>query len=87
MRFFLLLQSGELFEYTSKNMADGMRTEDVSRIAYQLLSALDHCGRHNILHRDIKVRFELTFKIDSRPRLLTSCIFSISNTAPEYNVR
>ena len=45
-----------MLEYTSKNMADGLRTEDVSRIAYQLLSAVDHCDKHNILHRDIKVR-------------------------------
>ncbi len=43
-----------MLEYTSKNMATGLRTEDVSRIAYQLLSAVDHCDKHNILHRDIK---------------------------------
>ncbi len=68
-------------------MAEGMRMEDVSRIAYQLIRALDHCDRHNILHRDVKVRFVLIFKIDLRPRLLISCIVLISNTAPEYNVR
>ena len=35
-------------------MAEGLRTEDVSRIAYQLLSSVAHCEKHNILHRDIK---------------------------------
>ncbi|KAL7534491.1 hypothetical protein ACHAXR_007223 [Thalassiosira sp. AJA248-18] len=45
---------GEMLEYTSKTMAEGLRTEDVSRIAYQLLSALNHCESHNILHRDLK---------------------------------
>jgi len=45
---------GEMLEYTSTTMADGLRTEDVSRIAFQLLSAVDHCDKHNILHRDIK---------------------------------
>ncbi|KAL3763467.1 hypothetical protein ACHAW5_002719 [Stephanodiscus triporus] len=49
-----LCEGGEMLEYTSKNMAEGLRMEDVSRIAYQLLSALDHCDRHNILHRDLK---------------------------------
>jgi serine/threonine protein kinase len=29
-------------------------TDDVSRIAFQLLSAVDHCARHRIIHRDIK---------------------------------
>ena len=32
----------------------GLRTEDVSRICYQLLSAVDHCARHRVIHRDIK---------------------------------
>lgn len=41
-------------EYVGKNKSEGLRTEDVSRIAFQLLSAVDHCERHNILHRDIK---------------------------------
>lgn len=45
---------GEMLEYTSTNMTEGLRTEDVSRIAYQLLSAVDHCEKNNILHRDIK---------------------------------
>ena len=43
-----------MMEYTSANMAEGLRTEDVSRIAYQLLSAVAHCERHDVLHRDIK---------------------------------
>jgi len=49
-----LCSGGEMLEYTSTNFDKGLRTEDVSRVAYQLLSAVDHCAKHNILHRDIK---------------------------------
>jgi serine/threonine protein kinase len=44
---------GDMMEYVSKQ-ADDLRTDDVSRIAFQLLSAVDHCARHNVIHRDIK---------------------------------
>lgn len=33
-----------------------LRTEDVSRVSFQLLSAIDHCAKHGIIHRDLKVR-------------------------------
>eukprot|EP00584_Thalassiosira_punctigera_P001753 CAMPEP_0172540402 /NCGR_PEP_ID=MMETSP1067-20121228/11429_1 /TAXON_ID=265564 ORGANISM="Thalassiosira punctigera, Strain Tpunct2005C2" /NCGR_SAMPLE_ID=MMETSP1067 /ASSEMBLY_ACC=CAM_ASM_000444 /LENGTH=478 /DNA_ID=CAMNT_0013326261 /DNA_START=113 /DNA_END=1549 /DNA_ORIENTATION=+ len=56
---------GEMLEYTSKNMAEGLRTEEVSRISYQLLSAVDHCDRHNVLHRDIKPE-NIMFKANTR---------------------
>lgn len=50
-----ICSGGEMLEYTGNNFSDeGLRTEDVSRMAFQLLSAVDHCDRHNILHRDIK---------------------------------
>jgi calcium-dependent protein kinase len=44
---------GEMMEYVG-NQKEDLRTEDVSRIAFQLLSALDHCTKHNVIHRDIK---------------------------------
>lgn len=44
---------GETFQYISRQEED-LRTDDVSRIAFQLLSAVDHCAKHNIIHRDIK---------------------------------
>jgi serine/threonine protein kinase len=44
---------GEMMEYVAAQTSD-LRTEDVSRIAFQLLSALDHCAKHGIIHRDIK---------------------------------
>jgi serine/threonine protein kinase len=44
---------GEMMEYVAAQTTD-LRTEDVSRIAFQLLSALDHCAKHGIIHRDIK---------------------------------
>lgn len=40
-------------EYVSKQEED-LRTDDVSRISFQLLSAVDHCAKHQVIHRDIK---------------------------------
>eukprot|EP00571_Detonula_confervacea_P016967 CAMPEP_0172302390 /NCGR_PEP_ID=MMETSP1058-20130122/4086_1 /TAXON_ID=83371 /ORGANISM="Detonula confervacea, Strain CCMP 353" /LENGTH=474 /DNA_ID=CAMNT_0013012833 /DNA_START=120 /DNA_END=1544 /DNA_ORIENTATION=- len=68
---------GEMLEYTSKNMAEGLRTEDVSRIAYQLLSAVDHCDRHNILHRDIKPE-NIMFKANTKTAELRLIDFGCS---------
>lgn len=44
---------GEMLEWAAKQTED-LRTEDVSRIAFQMLSALDHCARARVIHRDIK---------------------------------
>ena len=44
---------GEMMEYVSK-LEEDLTTEDVSRISYQLLCAVDHCARHRVIHRDIK---------------------------------
>ncbi len=38
----------------NNNNDRGLRTEDVSRIAYQLWSAVHHCAQHGVIHRDIK---------------------------------
>ena len=43
-----------MMEYVTKAYPSGIRTEDVSRISYQLLSAVDHCAKHGVIHRDIK---------------------------------
>ena len=45
-----------MIPYVTKafNSAGGLRTEDVSRISFQLWSAVDHCARHRVIHRDIK---------------------------------
>jgi len=49
-------EGGEMMPWVSSafNDSSGLRTEDVSRIAYQLWSAVDHCARHKVIHRDIK---------------------------------
>ena len=44
---------GEMQEYVSKQEED-LRTDDVSRIAFQMLDAVNHCAQHSIIHRDIK---------------------------------
>ena len=41
-----------MMEYVSKQ--ENLRTEDVSRIVFQLLSSVDHCAKNNVIHRDIK---------------------------------
>jgi serine/threonine protein kinase len=41
-----------MMEYIVKQKE--LRTEDVSRISYQLLDALDHCEKHGVIHRDLK---------------------------------
>jgi serine/threonine protein kinase len=44
---------GEMMEYVAKQTED-LRTEDVSRISFQLLDSVNHCAKHHIIHRDIK---------------------------------
>jgi serine/threonine protein kinase len=44
---------GAMMEYVAAQK-DDLHTEDVSRIAYQLFSAVHHCFAHGIMHRDIK---------------------------------
>lgn len=47
-----LCSGGEMMEYVSQQ--EDLRTEDVSRIIYQLLDAVHHMCRNNIIHRDLK---------------------------------
>ena len=51
------LSGGDMFQYVSMyyNDGGGLRTEDVSRMSFQLLDAVSHCAKHGIIHRDIKV--------------------------------
>ncbi|KAL3939252.1 MAG: hypothetical protein SGARI_001441 [Bacillariaceae sp.] len=44
---------GDTFQYVARQ-EDDLRTDDVSRVSFQLLSAIDHCAKHDIIHRDIK---------------------------------
>lgn len=46
---------GDMFEYVSEVYGEsGLRTEDVSRISFQIFDALEHCAKFGIIHRDIK---------------------------------
>lgn len=50
-----MCSGGEMMEYVTKTYVNqGLRTEDVSRIAFQLLSAIHHCAKNGIIHRDVK---------------------------------
>ncbi len=44
---------GEMMEYVSKQEED-LRTDDVSRVAFQMFDAVNYCAQNNIIHRDIK---------------------------------
>jgi len=51
------MQGGDMFEYVSTYYSEEggeLRTEDVSRISFELLDAVNHCAKHGIMHRDIK---------------------------------
>eukprot|EP00535_Pseudo-nitzschia_heimii_P008357 CAMPEP_0197190142 /NCGR_PEP_ID=MMETSP1423-20130617/21052_1 /TAXON_ID=476441 /ORGANISM="Pseudo-nitzschia heimii, Strain UNC1101" /LENGTH=561 /DNA_ID=CAMNT_0042642451 /DNA_START=427 /DNA_END=2112 /DNA_ORIENTATION=- len=48
-----LCAGGDMFQYVSRREVD-LRTDEVSRISYQLLSAVDHCAKNNVINRDIK---------------------------------
>jgi calcium/calmodulin-dependent protein kinase I len=51
-----LCTGGDMFHYVSDVYGDSaLRTEDVSRISFQLFDAVSHCAKHGIIHRDIKV--------------------------------
>lgn len=54
---------GEMMEYVAKQDSD-LRTEDVSRISFQLLSAIDCCAKKSIIHRDIKPGMCETCQLD-----------------------
>lgn len=47
-----LCSGGEMMQYVAKQ--EELRTEDVSRISFQLLDAVNHCAKHGVIHRDIK---------------------------------
>mmetsp|Transcript_5212 Transcript_5212/g.11171 ORF Transcript_5212/g.11171 Transcript_5212/m.11171 type:complete len:471 (-) Transcript_5212:116-1528(-) len=76
---------GEMLEYTSKTFSDGLSTDDVSRIAYQLLGAVDHCAKHNVIHRDIKPE-NVMFKSDSKTAELRLIDFGCATMDDESNM-
>lgn len=65
---------GEMAPWISSAFKDtsGLRTEDVSRICYQLWSAVAHCAKHKVIHRDIKPQNVMfcTKERDSELRLI-----------------
>jgi len=48
-----LCSGGDMIQYVSRREED-LRTDEVSRISYQLLTAVDHCAKNNVINRDIK---------------------------------
>lgn len=50
-------EGGDMYKYVADAYhEDGLRTEDISRISFQLFDAVAHCAKYGIIHRDIKVR-------------------------------
>ena len=49
-------EGGEMMHFVANTVkgSGGLRTEDVSRMSFQLFSAVNHCAKHRIIHRDIK---------------------------------
>ena len=62
-----LCSGGEMMEYVSQR--NELRTEDISRIAYQLLSAVNHCALNGVIHRDIKAENVMFCSSDSQAEL------------------
>ena len=48
-----LCSGGDMIQYLARRESD-LRLHEVSRISYQLLSAVDHCAKCDIINRDIK---------------------------------
>ena len=48
-----LCAGGDMYQYLS-NRENDLRTDEVSRISFQLLSAVDHCAKNDVINRDIK---------------------------------
>jgi serine/threonine protein kinase len=81
-----LCEGGQMMEYAAAQKED-LRTEDVSRIAFQLLSAVDHCAKHTIIHRDIKPE-NVTFRdLDPKSELRLINFGSGTMDSPEMDGR
>ena len=62
---------GEMMSWIT-NTSNDINVKTISRITYQLLDAINHCAKHNVIHRDIKpqnVMF-VTSSQDSKLRLV-----------------
>lgn len=63
-----ICEGGEMMEFVAAQETD-LRTEDVSRISFQLLSAIDFCAKQNIIHRDLKPQNIMFESNDSKSSL------------------
>jgi serine/threonine protein kinase len=81
-----LCEGGEMMDYAASQKED-LRTEDVSRIAFQLLSAVDHCAKHNIIHRDIKPENVMFRDLDPKSELRLIDFGSGTMDSPEMDGR
>lgn len=88
---------GDMFHYIAENYGagigdkehgdevHGLRTEDVSRISFQLLDAVSHCARYGIIHRDIKPE-NIMFKEGKKGSPLQLIDFGSGTMTNDYEV-
>jgi len=73
-----------VFEFVERSMLDvleahpnGVDTETVRTLTYQLMRAIEYCHRHDVIHRDIKPENLLINPVDNALRL---CDFGFART-------
>lgn len=77
-----LCDGGEMMEYLA-SLEDDLTARDVSRIAYQLLSAVDHCEKRRVLHRDIKPGMNRVINRNkARQRTICAVVFPLCSPLP-----
>lgn len=81
-----LLSGGEMGDWIVNKQTKELRTEDVSRIAYEMIDAIDYCHSKGIIHRDLKPENVMfTDLSDSAPlKVIDWGSSSLDASTPDY---